>query len=389
MKAETYIERTISQAVNEAVEYFPVICITGPRQSGKTTLIKHLFKDFVRYTLEDLDIRTYAQSDPISFLNQTQKGMALDEVQRVPELLSYIQGIVDNHPERKFILSGSSNFALLQSVSQSLAGRAGIFELLPFTMDEASGLLKDKSLDERLFCGLYPAVCTGKNMAEYYYSSYVKTYLERDVRQIIHVKDTMQFNTFLRLCAGRIGSVVNLSELANEVGVASKTIQSWISVLETSYVITLLRPYSGNSAKRLIKSPKLYFCDTGLACYLLDIESPNQLAHDKMRGHLFENMIVMEALKARLNKGKESNLFFFRDSNGNEIDLITRTNGKVNGFEIKSSMTFSTDFKKAIGKMDMYINEPIGERGIIYAGTFENSAGEIKLANYKNITGWF
>ena len=389
MKSKTYIERGISTAVNEAAMYFPVICITGPRQSGKTTLINHLFGDFVRYTLEDLDIRTFAQNDPVAFLNQTQKGMALDEVQRAPELLSYIQGIVDSHPERKFILSGSSNFALLRGVSQSLAGRVGMFELLPFTLDEAREQLQNKSLDELLFSGLYPAVCSGQNIAEYYYPSYVKTYLERDVREIINVKDAMQFNTFLRLCAGRIGSVVNMSELANEVGVGAKTISAWISVLEASYVITLLRPYSGNSAKRLIKSPKIYFCDTGLACYLLDIESPAQLAHDKMRGHLFENMIVMEALKARLNRGKEPNLFFFRDSNGNEIDLITRANGKVNGFEIKSAMTFSTDFKKTISKMDMYINEPIEERGIIYAGTFENSAGEIKLVNYKNLAGMF
>lgn len=389
MKDGGYIERRISATVLEAANYFPVVCITGPRQSGKSTLIKHLFPNFIKYSLEDLDVRNYAQNDPVAFLNQTEEGMILDEVQRVPEILSYIQGIVDDYPNRKFILSGSSNFALMRSVSQSLAGRVGMFDLLPMSMEETSDMTTKKSLDELMFDGLYPAICAGKNIARIYYPSYVKTYLDRDVRELINVKDIMQFNTFLQLCAGRIGSVFNASELANEVGVTSNTITSWLSILEASYVVTLLHPYSGNTTKRLIKSPKLYFCDTGLACYLLDIESPIQLSHDKMRGHLFENLIVMEALKARFNKGQKGNLYFYRDSNKNEIDLLTKTNGLINGFEIKSSMTYSPDFQKTIGKIDTYIKESIGEKGIVYAGTMENHVADIKLVNYKHTQGLF
>jgi len=385
MSRVDYIERSISDVVLEAAKYFPVVCITGPRQSGKTTLIKHLFPDFERFTLENVDTRTYAQHDPIAFLGQTEKGMVIDEVQRVPELLSYIQGIVDDHPERRFIISGSSNFALIRNVSQSLAGRVGMFDLLPLSMEEMGAMAQQKELDELLYEGFYPAVSSGKNLAKWYYPAYVKTYLERDVRELLNVKDLMQFNTFLRLCAGRIGSILNASELASEVGVASHTITSWLSVLEASYVVTLLHPYSGNASKRLVKSPKLYFCDTGLACYLLDIESPEQLVRDKMRGHLFENLIVTEALKSRFNRGKEANLYFYRDSNKNEIDLLLRASGVVSGIEIKSAMTYHSDFSKVIDRMVDYVKEPIGTRAIVYAGKMENNVAGVKLLNYLHL----
>ena len=385
MSRVDYIERSISDVVLEAAKYFPVVCITGPRQSGKTTLIKHLFPDFERFTLENVDTRTYAQHDPIAFLGQTEKGMVIDEVQRVPELLSYIQGIVDDHPERRFIISGSSNFALIRNVSQSLAGRVGMFDLLPLSMEEMGAMAQQKELDELLYEGFYPAVSSGKNLAKWYYPAYVKTYLERDVRELLNVKDLMQFNTFLRLCAGRIGSMLNASELASEVGVASHTITSWLSVLEASYVVTLLHPYSGNASKRLVKSPKLYFCDTGLACYLLDIESPEQLVRDKMRGHLFENLIVTEALKSRFNRGKEANLYFYRDSNKNEIDLLLRASGVVSGIEIKSAMTYHSDFSKVIDRMVDYVKEPIGTRAIVYAGKMENNVAGVKLLNYLHL----
>ena len=291
-----YINRDISTTIQEAAKYFPVICLTGPRQSGKSTLIKHLFENYLRYSLEDLNVRSMAQKDPVGFLNQTQGGMVIDEVQQAPELLSYIQGIVDENPKRKFILSGSSNFLLMKKVSQSLAGRAGVFELLPMSMNETSELQESKSLDQIIYEGLYPSVCAERNIPRFFYPSYVRTYLDKDVRELINVRDMAQFHTFLRLCAGRIGSIFNASELANEVGVAVNTITAWLSVLEASYIIFRLQPWSENTRKRLIKSPKLYFCDTGLACYLLNIDGPEQLAHDKMRGHLFENLIVMEAL---------------------------------------------------------------------------------------------
>lgn len=382
----SYIDRDITAVVLEAAKFFPVVCITGPRQSGKTTLIRHLFPNYVRYSLENLDVRNYAKNDPVAFLNQTKDGMVLDEVHRVPELLSYIQGIVDNHPHRRFILSDSSNFMLIRSVSQSLAGRVGLFDLLPMSLSETVGLTEVKSLNELLFEGLYPAICARKNVAHLYYPAYVRTYLDRDVRELVNVKDILQFNTFLRLCAGRIGSLFNASELAAEVGVSPHTIMAWLSVLEASYVVTLLRPYSANTTKRLVKTPKLYFCDTGLACYLLGIESPEQLARDKMRGHLFENLIVMEALKWQFNRGRLASLYFYRDSNKNEIDLLMGETGKMNGIEIKSSMTYHTDFSKQLSHMDTLVDAPIGKRAVVYAGEMENTTASVMLLNYKHLS---
>lgn len=381
----SYIERDITGVVIEAAKYFSVVCITGPRQSGKTTLIRHLFPDFVRYSLEDLNVRNYAKADPVAFLNQTENGMVLDEVHRVPELLSYIQGIVDDHPNRRFILSGSSNFMLFRSVSQSLAGRVGLFDLLPMSLRETSMQTDSKNLDELLLDGLYPAICAGKNVSRLYYPAYVRTYLDRDVRELVNVKDLMQFNTFLRLCAGRIGSIFNASEVASEVGVSSHTITAWLSVLEASYVVTLLRPYSANTTKRLVKSPKLYFCDTGLACHLLGIETTEQLARDKMRGHLFENLIVMEALKWQFNRGRQASLYFYRDSNKNEIDLLMAEAGMMDGIEIKSAMTYHTDFSKHLNQMDTLVKEPIGKRAVVYAGELENTMADVMLLNYRHI----
>ena len=261
--------------------------------------------------MEDIHIREYAEQDPIAFLEQNTHGMVIDEVQRVPSLMSYIQGIVDKDPSRHFILSGSSNFSMLQSVTQSLAGRAAILDLLPMSIPEISELAGRLSLDELIFGGMYPAVCAQKIPPELAYPSYVRTYLERDVRDLLRISNLSTYEKFLKLCAGRIGSLFVASQLANEVGVSVNTIKSWLSVLQASYVITLLPPYYENRSKRLIKTPKLYFNDTGIACYLLDIESPQQLARDKMRGPLFENLIVMEAIKYRTNQGKKSNAYFY------------------------------------------------------------------------------
>jgi len=379
-----FIYRELGQTVLEAASYFPVLCVTGPRQSGKSTLVNHLFPHYRQVSLEDLDVRAAAMADPRGFLDQTSEGMIIDEVQRVPELLSYIQGIVDKRPNRRFVLSGSSNFALLRSVTQSLAGRVGMFELLPMAFSEVRNDMADKSLDEILFNGLYPAICAKKNVARFLYPSYIKTYLERDVRDLLQVRNLMQFNTFIRLCAGRIGSLFNASELAGEVGVDSKTIMAWLSILQASYLIFLLPPYYANTRKRLVKSPKLYFCDTGLTCYLLDIESPEQLAHDKMRGPLFENFVVMEALKHRFNAGRESNLFFYRDSNKNEIDLLLLTQQRIDGYEIKSSATYHPDFTSKLAKMSEFVSADIGRRAVIYDGILENEHSEVQLHNWRN-----
>lgn len=383
---ENYIKRDIEATVLEAAQYFPVITVTGPRQSGKTTMVRQIFPNLHYYSLEDLDTRNFAMEDPVRFLHLHQEGMILDEVHNFPDLLSYIQGIVDEDPSKKFILSGSSNFALLKKVSQSLAGRSGVFELMPLAISEAKkGGVDVSDVDTLLYRGLYPAICSEKNVPKFLYPAYVKTYLERDVRDLLNVKDMRQFSMFLKLCAGRIGSVYNATELANEVGVTSKTIQSWTSILQASYVLYLLPPYFENTRKRLIKSPKLYFCDTGLACALLGIESAEQLAFDKMRGHLFENLVVTEMLKHRLNEGRESNLYFYRDSNQNEVDILVDNQNSLEAIEVKSSMTFSPSFEKALKKVDEWVKLPVSKRTIVYTGSLEDKNGNIQLLNYQNI----
>jgi predicted AAA+ superfamily ATPase len=365
-------------------KYFPVITVTGPRQSGKTTLLRNLFAHLPYYSLENLDTRRFADEDPVLFLNQDPRGLILDEVHNAPHLLSYIQGIVDDDRSRKYILSGSSQFAMLKKVTQSLAGRTAVLDLLPLSYAEVRTQAQNESLDELLFKGLYPAIWAEDNLPNYLYPAYVKTYLERDVSDFLRIKDMMQFHTFLKLCAGRIGSLFVASELASEVGVSANTITSWLSVLQASYLVTLLPPYHENIRKRLTKTPKIYFVDTGLACHLLGIESPEQLQRDKMRGRLFENFVVMEALKRRYNVGKSSNLYFYRDSNQNEVDLLSVNRAGIDAVEIKSSMTYNSDFDKTIKQFDSWINEPVLSKTIVYAGTLESPNGDIRLLNYKN-----
>ena len=269
-----YIHRELSAVIEEAYRYFSVITVTGPRQSGKTTLLRNLFSYLPYYSLENLDVRSFAENDPVAFLNQHTEGMILDEVHNAPNLLSYIQGMVDNDADRRFILSGSSQFAMLKKVTQSLAGRTAVFELLPLSYSEIREQITDTPLDNLLFNGFYPAIYSGRNIPKFLYPAYMKTYLDKDVRDLLQIKDMMQFHTFIRLCAGRIGSLFKASELANEIGVSSHTVTAWLSVLQASYIVFLLPPYFENTRKRLTKTPKLYFTDTGLACHLLGIESP-------------------------------------------------------------------------------------------------------------------
>ena len=292
---------------------------------------------------------------------------------------------MDDIPERKFILSGSSNFELMHSLSESLSGRAGVYELMPMSMNETREVSSSKTLDDFLYDGLFPAICAKKNVARLFYPSYVKTYLEKDVRDVLQIKDLMLFLKFMKLCAARVGSIYNASELSNEVGVDNKTISAWMSVLTASYVIYLLPPYYENVSKRLVKSPKLYFTDSGLACYLLDIESPKQLVRDKMRGNIFENFVVMEAVKHRMNAGREGGVFFYRDSNQNEVDLLLKEDGEISAYEIKSSMTYTPEFEKIIKKLPEWLNTPVVSKSIIYAGTLENTVSDVKLTNYRNL----
>ena len=381
-----YIHRKIEETILEASKYFSVIAVSGPRQSGKSTLLTQLFPLYEKYSLKDLNILDYAKNDPIAFLNQTDEGIFIDEIQRCPQLLDYIQGIVDNNPKRHFALSGSSNFEVMKNLSESLAGRVGVFELLPMSIQEVTGKVDLDNLNQILYNGLYPSICAKKNIAKFFYPSYVKTYLEKDVRDLLQIKDQIRFTKFLKLCAARIGSLFNASELGAEVGVSSKTISHWLSVLQASYLITLLPPYYENIPKRLVKSPKLYFNDPGLACYLLDIETPQQLDRDKMRGAIFENMIVMEAIKHRYNMGLEGGVFFYRDSNQNEVDLLIKQEGELTAIEVKSSMTYSSSFEKALTQIEGWIKTPISTKAIVYSGDFENTSGNINLINYRHIS---
>ena len=381
-----YIHRKIEETILEASKYFSVIAVSGPRQSGKSTLLTQLFPLYEKYSLKDLNILDYAKNDPIAFLNQTDEGMFIDEIQRCPQLLDYIQGIVDNNPKRHFALSGSSNFEVMKNLSESLAGRAGVFELLPMSIQEVTGKIDLDNLNQILYNGLYPSICAKKNIAKFFYPSYVRTYLEKDVRDLLQIKDQIRFTKFLKLCAARIGSLFNASELGAEVGVSSKTISHWLSVLQASYLITLLPPYYENIPKRLVKSPKLYFNDPGLACYLLDIETPQQLDRDKMRGAIFENMIVMEAIKHRYNMGLEGGVFFYRDSNQNEVDLLIKQEGELTAIEVKSSMTYCSSFEKTLTQIEGWIKTPISKKAIVYSGDFENSSGDINLINYRHIS---
>ena len=385
MNNNIYINRTIEEVIKEAAIYFSVISITGPRQSGKSTLLKHLFPQMPKYSLKDVNIREYAEHDPIAFLHQHPDGMLIDEVQKVPQLLEYIQGIVDDNPACRFLLTGSSNFELLHDLSESLPGRAGVYELLPMTYEETESTATDKSLDEFLYSGLYPAICAKKNKARLFYPSYVKTYLERDVRDLLRIKDQMQFMKFMKLCAGRIGSIFNASEIAGQLGTDSKTVTHWLSVLQASYLVTLLPPYHENISKRLVKSPKLYFNDSGLACFLLDIESPRQLERDKMRGAIFENYVVMEVIKHRYNQGLLNGVYFYRDSNQNEVDILLKQEGEICAIEVKSSMTYHSSFERQISRLSEWIKTPITRKLVVYAGEYENDMGDIRLVNYRHL----
>ncbi|MBQ6201381.1 MAG: ATP-binding protein [Prevotella sp.] len=388
MANNLYLNRTMEGIIREAAKYFSVISVTGPRQSGKSTLLKYLFPNVPKYSLKDVNVREFAEHDPVAFLHQHPSGMFIDEVQKVPQLLEYIQGIVDDNPDCQFLLTGSSNFELLHSLSESLPGRAGVYELLPMTYHESESTMGEMSLNEFLYSGLYPAICAKKNKARLFYPSYVKTYLERDVRDLLKIKDQMQFMKFMKLCAARVGSVFNASEIAGQLGVDGKTVTSWLSVLQASYLVTLLPPYYENISKRLVKSPKLYFNDPGLACFLLDIESPRQLERDKMRGAIFENYVVMEVIKHRYNRGLLDGVYFYRDSNQNEVDILLKEEGEITAIEVKSSMTYHSSFEDSISKLAEWIKTPISNKLIVYTGDFENTTADIKVLNYRHLQAY-
>lgn len=386
-----FVSREIYNELIESCRSFPVVTITGPRQSGKTTLLKNVFPDKKYVSLEDPDIRQLAIADPRSFLNQSESGLIIDEIQRVPELVSYIQGIVDKlQIPGYYILSGSQQFELSQTISQSLAGRTAILRLLPFSVHEIQVVSAGSTVDELLFKGFYPRLYNLPQVnPSRYYNSYLETYIERDLRQMVNVKDLRQFELFVRLCAGRTGQIFVASNLAGEVGVSVPTIQSWLSILEASYLVYMLQPLHANINKRLIKSPKIFFYDTGLAAFLSGINEPTQLFNHPLKGSLFENLVVMEVLKNKYNHFKPYQLYFYRDSNGNEVDLILDYLTHYDGIEIKSSQTFDKSFFKGLNHIRGILPGKIRNTMVCYAGETEQNAGINQLVNFKNITDHF
>lgn len=347
------IKRLVHKKCLSLAKTFPAVAVIGPRQSGKTTLVRNLFAQKPYVLLEDPDTRAFATKDPRGFLGQFPNGAILDEVQRVPELFSYLQGILDqkNKPGM-FILTGSQNFLLMESISQSLAGRIALLSLLPFSLEELFGAgISFDSFEDYLIRGFYPRIYDQKVKPRDLYANYVQTYIERDVRQLKNVHDLTTFHSFLKLCANRNGQLLNLSSLASDSGINHNTAKAWISLLETSYIIYLLRPYHKNFNKRLVKMPKLYFYDTGLAAYLADIQDKQHLLHHPLRGALFESFVISDLLKARFNQGEGSNLYFWRDKVGHEVDcLIDQPNGTTL-VEIKSGKTVADDF---FGPLEYY-----------------------------------
>lgn len=377
------INRNISTKIKYFAEQYPVVTITGPRQSGKTTLCKALFPQYIYSNLESLEERDFAVRDPKGYLARFTQGAVIDEIQNAPDLLSYIQVNVDEKPQPgRYILTGSQNFALSNSISQSLAGRTAIARLLPFTMAEIIQINPPKSLDQLLYTGAYPRIHDQNLDPTEALSFYLNTYIERDLRTLINIKDLSRFTTFLKLCAGRSGQLLNFSSLGNDCGVSHNTISNWISMLEASYIIKLLQPYHNNLRKRVIKSPKLYFLDVGLATFLLGIQDKQQISTHPLRGQLFETLVVTELLKYRFNLGKTDNLYFFRDSKGNEVDIIMEYGTQLLPIEIKSGTTITTDFFKGLNYFRKLAEDRVENACLIYGGR------EKRLQENTSIYGW-
>lgn len=374
------LNRTIKPHLLSLSEKYPVVTVLGPRQSGKTTLCRACFAHLPYVNLEAPDIRAFATEDPRGFLKQYPQGALLDEVQRVPDLLSYIQVDVDENKQvGRFVLTGSQQFQLLEKVTQSLAGRTALLKLLPLSLSELrlGHLLSE--LDVLLFKGGYPRIYDADLNPTQALGDYVETYIQRDLRSLVNVRDMGLFNKFLGLLAGRVGQMLNLSQLGNDVGITHTTAQHWISLLETGFITFRLPPYFANINKRLTKTPKLYFYDLGLVCYLLGIRSVSQLAQHPLRGALVENLAILEAIKSFYNAGAHPRFFFYRDSGGLEIDLLAESGNAVMLAEIKAGETVAQDYFKNLRKFEALNFVSIAKQSVIYAGNLPQTRGEISV----------
>ncbi len=383
------IKRQLEKKLLQWAGEYPVVTVTGPRQSGKTTLCRAVFPDKPYFSLEDLDNRDHARSDPRGFLSNMAEGAILDEIQYAPGLLSYIQTLVDERQQAgMFILTGSRQFEMMEPVAQSLAGRTAVARLFPFSYGELYGEKDPLSINEMLYAGFYPRIHDrGLNPTEAL-SFYLSTYVERDVRQILAISDLDRFEIFLQLCAGRTGQLLNMQSLGGECGVTHNTVKSWLSVLQASGIIKLLQPWHANIGKRLVKSPKLYFLDTGLACYLLGIRNPEHLTGHPLRGGLFETFVIGEAFKQQAHAGVGGRLWFYRDSNGNEVDLLVENGAGMLAREVKSAMTISSDFFKGLKVLEKSV-PALRSKGLIYGGDRRMQRNETEIVPWNQLDGMF
>lgn len=384
------IQRKLKTELLTLLGEYPIVTVVGPRQAGKTTLVRSTLTDFAYVSLENPEIRQLAIDDPKAFLKRYPSPVIFDEIQRVPTLLSYLQGIVDENKDNgQFVLTGSHQLQLREAVSQSLAGRTGVLQLLPLSMKELQNAqLPVESFESCIFTGFLPRVHAEGQRPSTAYANYYQTYVERDVRQLINLKDVNLFAKFIRVLAGRVGQVINYQSLSNDVGVDAKTIRHWISILEASYLIFSLPPYFENFGKRMIKSPKYYFTDTGLLCYLLNIEKEEQVGRDPLVGNLFENLVILEALKARYNQGLTPNLYFSRDSEGHEVDLLWPSGGRLNGIEIKSASTWTSNFKKELLRFSNKVAS-LATAAVVYNGESIQFSDGVRAVHYTDTGSLF
>lgn len=385
------IKRHIDLEFRQLLKEYPIVTLLGPRQAGKTTLARQTLPDYAYVNLEQPETREFAQQDPKAFLAQFSGQVIFDEIQRVPELLSYLQVMVDAHRENgQYVLTGSHQLALREAIAQSLAGRTAVLHLLPFSIAElVDNQLGFTRAEDYIYHGFLPRIYDQQQRPTPAYSNYYQTYVERDVRQLINLKDVAQFQKFMKLVAGRVGQLMDYSSLAGDVGVSATTVKSWLSILEVSFIVYKLSPYFENFGKRLIKSPKYYFMDTGLLCFLLGIENPAQVARDPLVGQLFENLVIMDVVKNRYNSGKLENLYFFRDSNGLEADLLLQQGRQLIPIEIKSSSTYKPELLKGLKRV-MELSPQMAEGHLVYAGegmSFSNGIQALRFDQLRDRLG--